>query len=59
MGSSDVQMLITEIRNLKERLNEDEAKISAFYDMCHSKSTDDIAMCEDALAELGDIIYAE
>ena len=48
-----------EIVDIKKRLWEVEKKLSQFYDMQHKKSTDDINMCEEALAELGDIIYAE
>lgn len=48
-----------DIHEVKERLNAVEQKLDQYFGQLHQKSTDDIGMCEEALAELGDIIYAE
>lgn len=50
---------VQDLVEVKERLNAVEQKLDQYFGQLHQKSTDDISMCEEALAELGDIIYAE
>lgn len=53
------EQIVQEFLEIKRRLMNIEVLLSNYSDDLHERSTKDINMCEEALAELGDIIYAE